>query len=220
MKSVTDVVRLIEAGMKEHNKVLTAAEQTKVHALEAGWYFLQAKNLCEHGGWTDSLAKLGIEEKAGGRRKSKTTPVSVLKPITVRSVQRYMQFTMAALKWAEEKLGEGKKPETYLKEARTLVLESPREFTELLRSIGVMKSFGEYDEIAYRQRQIKGPQQIEFSFAYEKFEPLIVALQKDSKVESLKDSTLRKLRTELEASQKRIDKILADRAANNESIDV
>jgi hypothetical protein len=123
-------------------------EATKVHALNAGWNFIQARIVCERDGsnFTELLAH---HEKQ----------------ISQASAYRYMQFAESALEWAAAEQPSLKgKPAELLKAAYKVVLQSPKPFIALMRQLGEMRKFGEYDAVKYATRKLGTGQQIEFSF--------------------------------------------------------
>lgn len=145
-QAISTAAKWMEQGISESSKCRSAFTQTKIYALNAGYYFMQAR-----------AALPGEFEKFcegyGGK-------------ISHTSIYRYITFTEEALQWAAaENASLRDNPAALLKAAHKLILQSPKPFIALMRQLGEMRKFGEYDEVKYAQRKLGQPQQIELPFA-------------------------------------------------------
>lgn len=138
----------IKQAIAESALARKSFEATKVHALNAGWNFMQARLVCERDGEVFENLIHAHEHQ-----------------ISRRSVFRYVEFAESALAWAAAEQPSLKaKPAELLKAAYKVVLQSPKPFIALMRQLGEMRKFGEYDAVKYAIAKRGGVQQIEFSF--------------------------------------------------------
>lgn len=137
-----------DRGIAEATLAKKSFEATKVHAMNAGWNFMQSRLVCDREG-------MNFDEFLGCYEKQ----------ISRTSAYRYMQFVESALEWAAAEQPSLKaKPAELLKAAYKVVLQSPKPFIALMRQLGEMRKFGEYDAVKYAIARRGGSQQIEFSF--------------------------------------------------------
>jgi len=137
----------MQEGLKSHTSFLDHQSRAINHAMQAGWCFLQARACLGHGGWSDWCA--GYKDQISGR-----------------TIRRYMLFTSRAMERVAQKNPALVEDEEELyRTTKEAVLLSPKELVEVCREVGLMRKFGEYDAMKYRQRKIeKGPAQLEFDF--------------------------------------------------------
>jgi hypothetical protein len=146
MKLAGNNHKWMERGIVESEQCRKSFKATKIHAMNAGHAFAKAREGLD-GEFVAYLAKYE-------HQVSKTT------------VYRYMEFYEAALAWAADQNPQLKnKPEELLKAAYEVVLQSPKPFIALMRQLGDMRKFGEYDAVKYATKKLGGgSQQIEFAF--------------------------------------------------------
>jgi hypothetical protein len=147
MKSISTATKWMQQGITESHNVRKTFAQTKCHAMNAGVFFVKARKELEGSGdFNDFLA---------------TFEAHISRP----TVYRYIQFTEAALAWAQAEHPAEKNPEALLKLAYKIVLQSPKPFVALMRQLGEMRKFGEYDSVKYATKKLNaGTAQIEFAF--------------------------------------------------------
>jgi len=194
VKPATKFGRWFEQALAEHRLYRSAIRAAKEHALNCGFYLICAKEECRRGDWMEQLLAFCGEE------------------IGQRTAQRYMQFATEAMEWAKRELGDVSALKL-IAEAKRIAMQSPRSFTELMRSIGEMRAFGEYDAMKYRVKQTKNPQQIEFTFAFEDACKQLSALRVDERVAALAPASLVKLETELEQGLTHVRELIANKKA-------
>lgn len=145
MKPVVNVHKWFERGIAESENCRKSFKQTKIHAMNAGMAFAKARETLE-GEFVAYLAK--YEHVV-----SKT------------SVYRYMEFFETAMAWAADQNPALKNNQAdWVKAAYDVVLQSPKPFIALMRQLGEMRKFGEYDSVKYATKKLTGAPQIEFSF--------------------------------------------------------
>jgi hypothetical protein len=146
MKPIANVHKWIERGIAESENCRKSFKQTKIHAMNAGMAFSKAREALD-GEFVAYLAK--YEHVV-----SKT------------SVYRYMEFFETALAWAADQNPALKnKQDDWIKAAYDVVLQSPKPFIALMRQLGEMRKFGEYDSVKYATKKLgAGNTQIEFAF--------------------------------------------------------
>ena len=144
MSNLATTSKYIAQGIAEHGAFTKAFKSAKQHALNAGFYFLSAQAT------TDDFESLIVQHSD---------------KISRAAVYRYMQFTREALEWAA-----AEHPKLIKDNAKLLVLaldmvmKSPKGYIALNRELGLMRKFGEYDEVRYREKKLSTGQ-IEFDFA-------------------------------------------------------
>jgi hypothetical protein len=197
VSKITTATKWMQQGITESHNVRKTFAQTKVHAMNAGVFFIKARKELEGtGDFNDFLA---------------TFEQNISRP----TVYRYIQFTEEALAWVQSQNPSEKNPEALLKLAYKAVLQSPKPFVALMRQLGEMRKFGEYDAVKYATKKLgTGPQQIEFEFdkVFSAVD-LLAHIGDEScvvKYPEGKDETeaLRELRDKMAASIKRLDMIL------------
>ncbi len=187
MNLVQPADRAMRSGIEEATKAKAAFRQSKTHMLNAGYFFLTAREELKHGDFGDYVETFA-------------------EAIARRTVYKYIEFAQMMLAAAEAEHGP-KSREKLLDLARDMELPSPRAHTEVWRASGEMKQFGEYDGVKYRANQI-APRQIEFQFAFEDTIEQLTALKRDERVATLAPASLKKLEGELEASLAHVREIL------------
>lgn len=196
MKPATSTAKWMERGIAESTACRKAFSDTKLHAMYAGHAFAQARQTMP-GEFVDYLATFSD-------RVSKTT------------VYRYIEFYEAALNWAAEANPQLRDdPEALFRAATSVVLQSPKPFIALMRQLGDMRKFGEYDAVKYATKKLAGASsQIEFDFdkVFSAVD-LLAHIGEDNyviKYPENKDETeaLRELRDKMAASVKRLDQII------------
>lgn len=134
-------------GIAENKRAIGKFGETYAIMLNSGYFFRRARQACKDGAFTELLEL--YQDQIG-----RTT------------VYRYIEQVEIALEWAAQEKpalrgNEGK----LLEHAKTQVILSPKPMIATLRALGLMRKFGEYDEIAYRKKKLlNGPQQIELPF--------------------------------------------------------
>lgn len=148
--SAKDATRFFLQGLEKHAAFSRGLKQMRKDAIEAGFFFLQARSGFPHGDWEIFLD--GYRDK-----------------ISRPSVHQYMQLADLSLRWARYKHGDIKHPDALRDKAIEMVLVSPKPIIALARELGHMLKFGGYFEEDYQAKKSKrlgnGPRQIEFSFA-------------------------------------------------------
>jgi hypothetical protein len=137
----------MQQGITESHNVRKTFAQTKLHAMNAGVFFIKARKELEGtGDFNDFLA---------------TFEQNISRP----TVYRYIQFTESAIEWVQAEHPAEKNPDSLLKLAYKVVLQSPKPFIALMRQLGEMRKFGEYDAVKYATKKLNGGNaQIEFKF--------------------------------------------------------
>jgi hypothetical protein len=143
--------RSFQLGVQSSERFTKAFSSAIIHALEAGWHFLNAHAAHPHGTWQNYIEDQ--EQNHGGP--------------SYRTVARYMQFTgltMARLAEIKPELkaanegwkkqlkdktwdvvpSEAAKQERLFEAAREEILQSPVEFVALCREVGLMRAFPDY----------------------------------------------------------------------------
>lgn len=134
-------------AIKLHEKFISSFQAAKEAALLAGIFFGKARQECDHGEWGEMVA-------AHSKVLSETT------------IRRYLEFAEEILAWVRNKNPKIKNEEELLREAKTFVLDSPKGYIALARQVKLIRKFGEYDAVKYRQRKLLGTStQIEFTFS-------------------------------------------------------
>jgi hypothetical protein len=136
-------------GIAESNAGQKRFRETKVHAMNAGMCFIRAREAVKEGNF-----ELFLE--------------TFLSRISRRTVYCHMAFVQAALEWAAaEKPELASEPTRLFEHAKTMVMMSPKPFVALMRQIGEMRKFGEYDAVKYQTRNLLGDggRQMELDFA-------------------------------------------------------
>ena len=145
---LTTANKWMQQGIAESNRCRESFEQTKIRALNAGVFFIKARTEVGDGEFSIFVAR--YEDRG---ETTRTT------------VYRYIQFTECALEWAAAQHPELKnKPEALLKAAYKVVLQSPKPFVALMRQLGEMRKFGEYDSVKYATRKLNNGSQLQFKF--------------------------------------------------------
>lgn len=139
-------------GVKEHIEFQEAFARAKGHALNAGYFFSRAREAIQHG---DFLLFCDSQESGVSRRM----------------VYRYMHLYEAVRAWALEQQPTLKGEEKILQAGLEMEMQSPREFVEVCRQVGLMRKFGEYDAVKHaaekRRKGLGEPRQMEFRWSLE-----------------------------------------------------
>lgn len=147
MNAITTASKWMSQGIAESERCRKSFEQTKVSAMNAGVAFIKARSELPEGAFAEFVGT--FEPK-----------------ITRTTVYRYIQFVESALEWTcEQNPALKDKPAELLKAAYKVVLQSPKPFIALMRQLGEMRKFGEYDAVKYATRKLGNPEQIEFTFS-------------------------------------------------------
>ncbi|MDE2019382.1 MAG: hypothetical protein KGJ13_03475 [Patescibacteria group bacterium] len=145
MKIANNASKWMVDAIKLHNKFRQNFQASKEAALFAGIFFGKAQAECEHGAWGEMMEAYCGE-------------------ISETTIRRYIEFADQVLGWVKSQNPKILSEEQLLREAKAFVLQSPKGYISLLRQVGEMRKFGEYDEVKYRQRKMLGSTQIEFNF--------------------------------------------------------
>lgn len=138
----------MQQGITESRRCRDAFEETKIRALNAGVFFIKARAEVGEGEFNNLILRYEERQEIGRS-----------------TVYRYIQFTEGALEWAAAEHPELRnKADALLKAAYKVVLQSPKAFVALMRQLGEMRKFGEYDSVKYATRKLGSPTQIEFHF--------------------------------------------------------
>jgi hypothetical protein len=148
MKLTGNSHKWMERGIVESESCRKSFKATKIHAMNAGHAFAKAREGLD-GEFVAYLAKYE-------HQVSKTT------------VYRYMEFFEAALAWAADQNPQLKnKPDELLKSAYEVVLQSPKPFIALMRQLGDMRKFGEYDSVKYATKKLSAGSNAQIEFAFD-----------------------------------------------------
>jgi hypothetical protein len=196
----TDADKWMQQALAESAKMRHAWQQTKLAALNAGLFFFNARAAVE-GDFNEYLAC--YEDK-----------------ISRTSVYRWIQFYESALEWAaQEKPSLKSKPALLLEYARKMVMQSPKPFVALMRQLGEMRKFGEYDSVKYAaQKRLSNGSQLQFEFDFSQAasaldllmhvsEPNFIFKVPEGKTET---EAARELQGKLTAALQKLDAFLAD----------
>lgn len=140
-----ECIKWIEQAVKEHESFTRVFRTAKEHALNAGFYLLSARSKVDDGAWGELL--LGYDHK-----------------MKARTARGYMQFASEAIEWVKAENPKLVGMPAIMNFAHSLVMQSPKGFVALLRELGQMRKFGEYDSVKYAIRKRNG-EQIEFDFS-------------------------------------------------------
>ena len=140
----------ISEALSHTEKAKAAFRNFHLHTLNAGVFFIKARETAGEGNFGTLL-------------------LNYSKQISRRSAYRYMEFAEAALTWAKQERPDLSDPEL-LNYARSMCLQSPREFIALLRSETVngqhlLRPFGEYDAVRYQSRKLGQSTPVKFNFS-------------------------------------------------------
>ena len=155
--SAKDATRHFLKGLEKHAAFNRGLKQLRRDAIEAGFYFLQARSDFPHGDWEIFLN-------------------GYAKQISKSSVRFYMELADLSLRWARYKHGEITDPEALREKAIELVLVSPKPIIALARELGHMLKFGGYFEDDYQEakkKKLRRQEQAEFEWD---FQPISKAL--------------------------------------------
>lgn len=140
----TTAQKWLDAGIDEADKFISTWKKAKAHVVNAGFFFIRAREACPDGSWLFLLQ----------------TNAAKMKP---RTVQFYIQLAEAALAWALSQHPQLSGPK--LEEAaREVMMQSPKPLVALLRDLRLLLPFGEYDAVKYAQRRLNSPAQLELNF--------------------------------------------------------
>lgn len=143
-------------GLNAHIAFVGHWQKGKERALNAGWFFMQAREQVKDGDW-ETYVEIFCD--------SRCKKINGNQPLTYRTVRFYTQLTLEALEWAKAEHPGISKPEKLLEFAIKMVMQSPKPLVALCRELGHMRKFGEYDEVKYAlNKRLKGSDQIEFEF--------------------------------------------------------
>lgn len=145
MKPAINAHKWMERGIAESESCRKSFEATKIHAMNAGFAFIKAREALEG----EFVAYIGKYEHL----------------VSQTTVYRYITFVECAIEWARAQNPQMKTDEELLKAAYKVVLQSPKPFIALMRQLGEMRKFGEYDAVKYATRKLGNPEQIEFTFS-------------------------------------------------------
>ena len=174
--------QLFNEGMREHANFVATFHRARVHAFNAGLFFIQSRAAFKNGDWGDYIATFNAQLGRSG-------------------VYFYMQLASELLESARAQ----KVPERQLEEsARNAVLQSPLALTALCRELKFIRRLGDYDSQKYDPvkhaiQKMRGQQ--EFTFAYETCVEQLDALLASARVNELKPSSLAALKSKLEQAQ-------------------
>ena len=143
-KNVSVTQKWFDAGVAEAQKGRDAFKRLRGHIIDAGFFFIRARDSAPHGDWLLFLEVNSAKMKA-------------------RTVQRYMQLSEAALEWAKAQCPELRGPKLD-DAARSCMMMSPKPLVALLRDLRELRPFGEYDAVKYAQRKL-GQGQLELDFS-------------------------------------------------------
>jgi len=133
-------------GIREHEAFNAAFRSARAHAINAGFFFLSARQQIADGNWGEFL--FGYNHK-----------------ISERAVRFYMLLATEAIEWVKHAQPQLAGLDKIQAAARDLVMESPKPLVALARELGFMRRFGEYDAVKYATRKRLGDAgQIEFEF--------------------------------------------------------
>lgn len=150
MNKITNASKWMQEGITQARRCRDAFEETKIRALNAGVLFAKARQEVGEGEFSIFVARYEDRQET-----------------TRTTVYRYIQFSEGVLEWAKAEHPElVNKPEALLKAAYKVVLQSPKSFVALMRQLGEMRKFGEYDAVKYATRKLGNGNtaQIEFKF--------------------------------------------------------
>lgn len=134
-------------GIKEHEAFNRDFKLAREHAINAGFFFLSARQHFEHGEWGEFL--FGYTHK-----------------LSSRQIYFYSQLAKEAIEWVKHAQPKLIGIEKIQVAARALVMESPKPLIALCRELGHMRKFGEYDSVKYKAGKMRGDDsQIEFAFS-------------------------------------------------------
>lgn len=181
----------MEAGLIESKNCMQNAQKTKESALRAGYFFLLARKSFGHGDWGEFL--LSYENK-----------------IKRRTVERYCEFTSAALEWTRKQNPTVTKPEKLLELAIPICLDSPKPYIALARDLGQFRLFGAYDEVRYAINKRKGDQ-LELNFSYETVIEQLSAIDQAPNARKLSERSLEELEAKCMTTAEWCRAVRADR---------
>jgi len=143
----TTADKFMRAGIAAAKSAKRNFIQTKLRMLDCGWYFAKARDSLKDGDFGDFLA-------------------CYEKEVSRTSVYRWIGFLEDALiEVAKQKPALAAKPDALLKQAKAMILMSPKAFTAVWRAEGEIRRFGEYDAVKYATGKMLGNgQQLELPF--------------------------------------------------------
>jgi len=148
LSQTADAAKWMTEGIKQHEVFQVAFGRAKESALNAGFFFLAARQCFKDGAWGEFL--LGYTHK-----------------LPRRTVERYVEFAEEVLKCVKEQNPGLVGLEKLSEAARQMVLQSPKGLVALCRELKLMRKFGEYDAVKYRSQKLLGDdKQQEFGFDY------------------------------------------------------
>lgn len=144
MKLEVQANRWFAEGVKCHQIFNRAFKQARENAINAGFFFMSARELVPHGEWS-MFCELHAQE------------------IPERTVRFYLQLAESAIEWVKSEQPGLKKISEVHAAAREMVMQSPKPLVALCRELGHLRKFGEYDAVKYAQKKL-GSGQLELDF--------------------------------------------------------
>lgn len=134
-------------GIAESDAGIAAWRKGRGHLMNAGMAFIKAREAVGEGNF-------GALLETYEQRISRTT------------VYRHVMLVEEALTWAaQDKPALQASPTALFEHAKAMVMLSPKGMVALLRQLGEMRKFGEYDAVKYQQKKLLGNgEQMELDF--------------------------------------------------------
>lgn len=138
--------RWMREGIEQINTGRSRFAQVKQCAMNSGIAFMKAREAVKTGNFNEFMQTYENE-------------------IARSTVYRNIEFVENCLASAAAEKPEIKDdPRRLFEHACKMVLQSPKHFVALMRQLGEMRRFGEYDAVKYARRRLMGQQQLELDF--------------------------------------------------------